>query len=75
MNQGLSAPCGFLNPVLYQQFPSGVLRDITQGNNGAYEAGTGWDACTGLGAPGGGSLLKALSGKTPAAAKKPKKKH
>ena len=75
MNQGLSAPCGFLNPVLYQQFPSGVLRDITQGNNGAYEAGTGWDACTGLGAPGGGSLLKALSGKTAPTGKKPKKKH
>ena len=75
INQGLGTPCGFLNPVLYEQFPTGVLRDITVGNNGAYEAGTGWDACTGLGAPGGGSLLKALSGKTKPSAKKPKKQH
>ncbi|MGH8214279.1 MAG: S53 family peptidase [Rhodanobacteraceae bacterium] len=26
-------------------------RDVTQGNNGAYEAGPGWDPCTGLGVP------------------------
>jgi kumamolisin len=60
INQGLGVPCGFLNPVLYQKFASGVLRDITLGNNGNYEAKAGWDACTGLGAPGGDELLKAL---------------
>ena len=62
LNEGLKARCGFLNPVLYEKFPKGVLRDITSGNNGAYKAGTGWDACTGLGAPNGNQLLQALSG-------------
>src|SRR5262249_18498973 len=28
-----------------------VLADITSGNNGAYSARAGWDACTGLGSP------------------------
>jgi len=62
LNQGLSARCGFLNPLLYGKFSSGVLRDITVGNNGAYSAGPGWDACTGLGSPNGDRLLQALSG-------------
>jgi kumamolisin len=37
-----------------------MLRDITQGNNGAYSAGPGWDACTGLGSPDGAKVLAAL---------------
>ena len=62
LNQGLKTRCGFLNPVLYGRFSSGVLRDITAGNNGAYSAQPGWDACTGLGTPNGNQLLHALSG-------------
>jgi len=62
LNQGLGANCGFLNPVLYTKCANGVLRDITVGNNGAYSAGPGWDACTGLGSPDGQRLLHALSG-------------
>jgi kumamolisin len=62
LNQGLDARIGFLNPVLYGKFATGVLRDIVSGNNGAYEAGPGWDACTGLGSPHGARLLHALSG-------------
>jgi kumamolisin len=65
VNQGLKARCGYLNPVLYQKAKSGVLRDITTGNNGAYKATKGWDACTGLGAPGGKKLLSALSAGAP----------
>ena len=61
LNQGLGANCGFLNPVLYTKCASGVLRDITSGNNGAYSAVPGWDACTGLGTPDGQRLLHALS--------------
>jgi kumamolisin len=61
LNQGLGANCGFLNPVLYTKCANGVLRDITAGNNGAYSAGPGWDACTGLGSPDGQRLLHALS--------------
>ena len=57
LNQGLNAKCGFLNTLLYTKFATGVLRDINTGNNGSYNATTGWDACTGLGSPDGGKLL------------------
>jgi kumamolisin len=43
------------------------FRDITSGNNGAYAAGPGWDACTGLGAPDGTTLLSRLMATGPAA--------
>ena len=36
------------------------FRDITSGNNGAYSAGPGWDACSGLGVPVGTALLNRL---------------
>jgi kumamolisin len=62
LNEGLKARCGFLNPLLYGRFSSGVLRDITTGNNGAYVASPGWDPCTGLGSPNGDQLFQALSG-------------
>jgi kumamolisin len=62
LNQGLKARCGFLNPILYGNALRGAFRDITVGNNGAYTAAQGWDACTGLGTPIGQELLRALSG-------------
>ncbi len=63
-NQQLGTPVGFLNPKLYPLGES-VFRDVTNGNNddsglGYYTAGTGWDACTGLGSPNGAALLGAL---------------
>jgi kumamolisin len=62
LNQVLPKPAGFLNPSLYAlPTDSGVFRDITSGNNGAYSAGPGWDACTGLGVVDGQNLLKSLS--------------
>lgn len=64
INQQIGKPVGFLNPLLYGQLASeNVMRDITSGNNGAYQASAGWDACTGWGSPNGANLLKALSGK------------
>lgn len=60
INQGLGARVGFLNPTLYAHCATGVLNDITVGNNGAYQAGPGWDACTGFGSPSGNKLLYAL---------------
>lgn len=51
---------GFVNPLLYQNAIS--FNDITQGNNGSYSAGPGWDACTGLGSPKGASILTTLTG-------------
>jgi kumamolisin len=58
LNQNLGTPVGFLNPALYDH-PQ-ALRDITQGNNGDYEASKGWDACTGLGCPDGQALSGAI---------------
>ncbi|GLQ98570.1 S53 family peptidase [Dyella mobilis] len=58
-NQKLGAPVGDLHAAIYQIGES-AFRDITQGNNGAYQAGPGWDACTGLGSPNGQALLTAL---------------
>src|SRR5271165_6500327 len=49
---------GFVNPQLYE-FP-GAFNDITSGNNGAFQAGPGWDAASGLGSPNGNSLLADL---------------
>ena len=64
LNQSLSGKIGFLNPILYGSLETGVLHDITQGNNGSYRAAPGWDACSGLGSPEGTRLLQGL--KTPA---------
>jgi kumamolisin len=47
-------PAGFLTPQLYAN--PNALRDVTEGNNGDFAAGPGWDACTGLGSPIGKSL-------------------
>jgi len=41
-----------------------VTGSITIGDNGAYSAGPGWDACTGLGSPNGTALLSQLSSST-----------
>ncbi|WP_158749101.1 protease pro-enzyme activation domain-containing protein [Acidobacterium sp. S8] len=51
---------GFVNPLLYQN--ANAFNDITQGNNGTYSAGTGWDACTGLGSPKGETIFTVLTG-------------
>ncbi len=61
INQHLNQSVGFLNPLLYQLTGAATLNDITDGNNGAYRAGPGWDACTGFGSPDGQRLLDALS--------------
>lgn len=59
INSSRGSPVGFVNPVLYQN--SRAFSDITQGNNGAFSAAAGWDACTGLGSPKGELLLNALA--------------
>jgi kumamolisin len=55
---------GLIQPALYAGVSPGVdvpgFQDITSGNNGAYSAGPGWDACTGLGSPDGTALLDRL---------------
>jgi kumamolisin len=65
LNQKRGKSVGYLNPFLYQNYQqlaqNGALHDVTSGNNGSYTAGTGWDACTGLGSPDGAQLLAALT--------------
>jgi kumamolisin len=56
INQQKGSPVGFMNPTLYAD--KSDFRDITQGNNGGFKAGPGWDACTGLGSPNGQAILK-----------------
>jgi kumamolisin len=55
---------GLIQPALYAHARSGIeaggFHDIRSGNNGAYSAGPGWDACTGLGSPDGPALLGIL---------------
>jgi kumamolisin len=57
---------GLLQPLVYAGVAPGAdvagFRDITSGSNGAYTAGPGWDACTGLGVPDGAALLARLQG-------------
>jgi kumamolisin len=60
INQRKGKPVGYLNPVLYGLGGRGVFHDITQGTNGAYTAGPGWDPCTGWGSPDGTKLMNAL---------------
>ncbi|MGP0018005.1 MAG: protease pro-enzyme activation domain-containing protein [Candidatus Sulfotelmatobacter sp.] len=71
INESIGKPVGFLNPLLYQD--AGTARDfddITSGNNGAYSAGSGWDACTGLGSAIGTQVAAALGAPPPAQARK-----
>jgi kumamolisin len=58
INAANGSPAGFINARLYAS-PS-ALRDITQGNNGDFAAGPGWDACTGLGSPNGAQIAAVL---------------
>jgi kumamolisin len=59
LNQASGKPLGLLNPTLYAN--PGALDDIVSGNNGAYTAVAGWDACTGLGTPNGARLLAVVT--------------
>jgi kumamolisin len=60
LNAKLNTRLGFVNPQLYAINQSAGFHDITQGNNGAFPARPGWDACTGLGSPDAAGLLDAL---------------
>jgi kumamolisin len=65
LNQAKQKNVGFLNPFLYANAAT-VIHDVTQGTNAitntapGYNAGPGWDACTGLGTPDGTAILNAL---------------
>jgi kumamolisin len=50
-NQQNGTQAGFIQPALYAAKNKGAFHDTTSGNNGAFVARPGWDACTGLGTP------------------------
>jgi len=63
--QATGSTFGLIQQQLYAGVTAGQaapgFQDITIGNNGAFSAGPGWDACTGLGSPNGTALLSQLS--------------
>jgi kumamolisin len=67
LNQRLGRRMGYINPLLYRlPRASGAFNDILQGNNDVtgsafYQAGRGWNPCTGLGSPNGVKLFASLS--------------
>jgi kumamolisin len=71
INQGIGKPAGFINPLLYKTASTAAdFHEITSGNNGAYSAGPGWNACTGLGSPIGTQVAAALGAAPQEQAKK-----
>jgi kumamolisin len=59
-NQQNGKSAGFIQPAIYAAQANAAFRDIVQGNNGSFIAGTGWDACTGLGSPIAPQLIRAI---------------
>ena len=61
LNARLGVRAGFFLPLLYGSHEN-ILRDISEGSNGFFNARAGWNPCTGLGVPGGRALETALRG-------------
>jgi kumamolisin len=61
VQERLDTPVGPLLSTLYTDAAT-AFRDVTTGDNGAYRARSGWDACTGLGSPNGSALVDVLAG-------------
>lgn len=60
INQRLGVPIGFFLPILYKRPGEQLFGDITTGSNDRFQAGAGWDPCTGLGVPVGVAIEEAL---------------
>ncbi len=63
-NQQNGKSAGFIQPQIYAANAASAFNDIVSGNNGAFSAGPGWDACTGLGSPIGTKLITLLGAST-----------
>lgn len=61
VNQRSGRKAGFINPTLYSGGEANFF-DVTSGSNGSYNAGPGWDPCTGLGSPDGQKVATLLAG-------------
>ncbi|MEO6836713.1 MAG: S53 family peptidase [Candidatus Tumulicola sp.] len=62
INQRLGTRIGFFLPILYGQIGEHLFDDVITGSNGPFQAGAGWNPCTGLGVPIGIAIEKALGG-------------
>jgi kumamolisin len=60
INQQLGVPIGFFTPTLYQRSGDRLFSDVDAGSNDRFQAGAGWNPCTGLGVPIGLAIEKAL---------------
>jgi Subtilase family len=66
LNQAVGRNVGYLNPRLYRELgPAGLLREITEGDNGVsgvpgFKAGPGWSPVAGWGRPDGAKLINWL---------------
>jgi kumamolisin len=73
-NQQNGRSAGFIQPQIYAAKGAAAFNDIVSGNNGAFSASPGWDACTGLGSPIGAKLIALLGGSSASKNKGGKKK-
>jgi kumamolisin len=60
LNAHLKTRLGLVTPLFYSKALDGSTHEIHHGTNGVWDAGPGWNPCTGLGSPKGTHLLKAL---------------
>ena len=60
-NAQLGKQVGFIQPAIYAAKAASAFNDITVGNNPAFSAGPGWDACSGLGSPIAAKLIPLLA--------------
>ncbi len=63
-NEQNGGTAGFVNPTLYGNNAGSAFHDITQGTNGGFSAGPGWDACSGQGSPSGAAIIQLLAATT-----------
>ena len=61
INQRAGISAGLTTPLLYASARM-AFRDVTSGANGYFNAGSGWDPCTGLGVPIGTGIEAVLRG-------------
>jgi kumamolisin len=62
LNQVAGRDVGDIHPTLYAS--PGAFTDILTGSNGSYQAGPGWDPCTGLGTPLGDKIAAILTARS-----------
>ncbi len=55
------APVPFANPIIYPLMGTKCFRDVTEGTNGAFHAGPGYDMVTGIGVPNVQALIEELT--------------